>query len=52
QVVWYDNSENLGIRLVTIPIEDTIYNLGMLLTVLACTDYISNKKSSSSQPRS
>lgn len=43
-VVWYNNSENLGIRLLTIPIEDVIYNLGMLLTVLACTEYFSNKK--------
>lgn len=34
QVVWYDHSENLNIRLLTIPIEDSIYALGMLLTVL------------------
>ncbi|HBR54671.1 MAG TPA: lycopene cyclase domain-containing protein [Flavobacteriaceae bacterium] len=44
-VVWYNNTENLGIRLLTIPIEDTIYNLGMLLTVLLCTEYF-NKKTS------
>ncbi|MBE0662450.1 MAG: lycopene cyclase domain-containing protein [Bacteroidales bacterium] len=30
-VVWYDPSQNLGIRLFTIPIEDTIYNLMMLM---------------------
>ncbi|MGB0950266.1 MAG: lycopene cyclase domain-containing protein, partial [Marinirhabdus sp.] len=35
QVVWYNNNENLGIRLLTVPIEDMIYNLGMLLTVYA-----------------
>ncbi len=34
QVVWYDDSENVGVRLFTIPIEDTIYAFGMLLTVL------------------
>tara|TARA_A100000171_G_C2136777_1_gene150902 strand:+ start:1412 stop:2098 length:687 start_codon:yes stop_codon:yes gene_type:complete len=41
QVVWYNNDENLGIRLLTIPVEDVIYNLGMLLTVFACTEYFS-----------
>ena len=37
QIVWYDNAENIGVRIATIPIEDSIYALGMLLTVLALT---------------
>jgi lycopene cyclase domain-containing protein len=42
-VVWYNNAENLGIRLFTIPIEDIIYAFGMLLTVLILTEYFDNK---------
>ncbi len=44
QVVWYDNTENLGIRVFTIPIEDVIYALGMLLTVYIIMEKINNHK--------
>ena len=33
-IVWYNDAENFGLRLGTIPVEDAIYNLGMLLTVV------------------
>ncbi len=33
EVVWYNDRENFGVRVLTIPIEDFAYNLGMLLSV-------------------
>ena len=42
-VVWYNDTENFGLRLGTIPIEDTIYNLGMLLTVALVGTHIQQR---------
>lgn len=33
-VVWYNNAENLSIRLVTIPVEDVIYGLELIILTL------------------
>jgi lycopene cyclase domain-containing protein len=43
-VVWYNNTENIGFRLGTIPVEDTMYALGMLLTVLFAMEIIEHRK--------
>ena len=42
QVVWYNNSENLGIRMGTIPVEDSIYAYSMILMNLFFFEYLCN----------
>jgi lycopene cyclase domain-containing protein len=43
QVVWYDPAQNLGIRLFTIPVEDTIYNLMMLMMTVQLMEWFRKK---------
>ena len=40
QVVWYNNNENLGIRMFTIPVEDSIYAFTMILTNLMILEFL------------
>lgn len=39
-IVWYDNSHNLGIRIFTIPIEDSIYSLMMMLMTVQLMEWL------------
>ncbi len=43
QVVWYNNAENLGIRMGTIPVEDSIYAYSMVLMNLFFFEYFTQK---------
>jgi lycopene cyclase domain-containing protein len=43
QVVWYNDAENLGIRIGTVPIEDNIYALSMLLTIFVLMEKLKEK---------
>lgn len=38
EVVWYNNNENLGVRMGTIPVEDSVYAFSMILLNLFLLD--------------
>jgi len=42
-IVWYNNHENLGIRIGTIPIEDAVYALAMLITTISVYEVVKDK---------
>ena len=43
EVVWYNNAENLGIRLGTIPIEDIAYAFNMLFMSILIIEKLKTK---------
>ncbi len=38
-IVWYNNAENLGIRVLSIPLDDFAYNMLMLLLVITTHEW-------------
>jgi lycopene cyclase domain-containing protein len=47
EVVFYDNTQNLGIRLGTIPVEDMVYGLLMLLMNVTWFEYLKSRQKNS-----
>jgi lycopene cyclase domain-containing protein len=43
-VVWYNNDENLGVRILTIPVEDAVYALTCLLLPITIMEWILERK--------
>ena len=39
-VVWYDNTENLSLRILTIPVEDFFYSMLLFLMTLNCYEFM------------
>ncbi|MBK6346309.1 MAG: lycopene cyclase domain-containing protein [Bacteroidales bacterium] len=49
-VVWYDNSRNLGIRMGTIPVEDSVYGLLLLLMNTTVYEWLRSRSSNKVNP--
>lgn len=44
EVVWYNDSENLGIRMFTIPVEDSVYAFSLILLNIYIIKLVENRK--------
>lgn len=45
-IVWYNDSYNLGLRIVTIPVEDSLYSMLMLLITISVYEGIRSRRTS------
>lgn len=42
-VVWYNNAENVGIRIGTVPLEDTVYSLSLMLMNITLMEFFRSR---------
>lgn len=43
QIVWYNEAENMGIRILTIPFEDAFYGMVLILGIISIYEYLGTK---------